>query len=197
MAPPLPDAQTTRRPAVPRLAWAAATAALVLGIAGWLWGVRALLAEHLADARVGATAQATLDYATLAPTLDEASLQRRYAGLAWHCTGTAEARRCTAALARADGVAASAVTAVFARGQLRSLVLQLPWWRHHAMARALVRKLGAPDTLANAQPPARAAQSLVWQLPGGRVLLPREPGLQPLQWTELHWTAYADMPALR
>jgi len=151
-------------------------------------------------------------YAALSPAMDEAALQRHAPGLAWRCAGPQEARRCDAAIAAADGVPASALRADFTHGRLQSLALRLPWWRHHAMARALVRTLGAPDAFEHPAAPGTleapdtpdapdGQDAIVWRLPGGSLRLPAAPGLQPLRWVELRWSArpgpQAGMPATR
>ncbi len=167
---------------------AAALLAAALALAAWLWPQRPLVAEHLAAWQASAPPVA-MRYAALSPAMDEADLQRHFAGLAWRCTGQPAARLCEAAMTRADGVPAAGLRAAFQRGRLQSLALRLPWWRHHQMARTLVQTLGAPDAATPGT--GEQAPSIAWQLPGGQLDLPRAPGLQPLRWTELRWRSTA------
>lgn len=162
---------------------------LLAGIALLGWAGRGEFASHRAWWSASARAHVTLPWQALHAGMTPEQLAERLGGPALACEATPQGRRCTAPLARADGLPAAALqaqwTAAGAGERLAQLELLLPWWQHHAAARALLPRLGGPTALL----PAPAPQALLWQLPQGQVRLARAPGWNPWHWTVLRWQA--------
>ncbi|MDB5893585.1 MAG: hypothetical protein JWQ88_1116 [Rhodoferax sp.] len=158
----------------------------------------ALLWRHQADLPAyrgvvfGGDPAITTRFETLSSAVDEAALQKTFAGLAWHCAteaqpGDSNAERvCRADIGRADGVAAMQLAASLREGRLAGLTMRVPWWAHHAALRQLVARFGAPAAI---DPKTGADTAVLWRLPGGWLGLDRRPGFDPLATSRLQWRA--------
>jgi hypothetical protein len=195
---PRPPAKAGAERRSARRGWGLALLALAAAVGGILvlalWAGRDEFSTHRAYLLGDDGARVSIDYAALSPALDEAALQRLLAPAVWRCSDTegGAARLCEAALAQANGVAAARLRATLRQGQLQQTEVFVPWWAHHAAARALTAQLGAPSAY-DAQPSASAqAPSLRWTFAEGALHLPLAPGWNPWRWSVLRWTAGAE-----
>lgn len=185
--PPPPENATERRAA--RRGLAIGLLALAFALAGALWAGRGQIESHRAWWFGGASARIAMHWPALSPAMDEAALQRHFAGTSLQCSGASAQRSCTADLAQADGVAAARLLLTLQAGRLRQAEVLLPWWAQHAAARVLSARLGAPTSIDAVAPAPGVPRALAWELPQGTVALPRDPGWNPWRWTAVRWVA--------
>lgn len=119
--------------------------ALACALAALLWAGRGQFDSYRAWWWGPAGADLAAPYRSLSPAMDEAALQRHFAGAALRCNDVEGGERlCTAPLSHVDGVPAARLQAVLADGRLRAVEVWVPWWEHHSAARRLIADLGAP-----------------------------------------------------
>lgn len=194
---PRPPADSGAERRSTRRGWALAllalTAALACIVILALWAGRDEFGKHRAYLLGEDGARLTLDYAALSPATSEAALQRQLAPADWRCTDAegGDARICEAALAQANGVAAARLRVTLRQDRLQQAEVFVPWWAHHAMARALIAQLGAPSTFDAAPPAPDQPRTIAWAFGQGTLRIARDPGWNPWHWTVLRWAADA------
>lgn len=195
--------RTGHRPLVSRLGgWGYLGLALLLGLVAEVWlhsGMAdptdpaddvAFVAQHFTHGQ----AAVTMRYAQLSAQMDEAALKAHFDGLALVCAPAQNQPtqvECLATPDQVDGVSALQLRFGLVDGHLTEAAVLVPWWRHHTALRALLRDLGAAQSLSpeNDPPP-----QIIWCVPGGEVQLNRVPGFDPLHASRIVWRAVEIAP---
>lgn len=133
-------------------------------------------------------------FTRLSGDMDEKALRAALPELSLRCMAEDKARNglgdrtCFASVDAVDG--APALTAAFFldSGRLVHAVVQVPWWGHHAAARALVARFGMPEAANDG--PVRGVRLMQWRLASGLVEINRDPGWDPLGWSAMYWMAH-------
>lgn len=187
--------QAARRP-LPR-SWSWALGGLVA--AAVLVGVRHLPQSHVYLKSWGASSpRIQMPWAALSTAMDERALLAALP-MPVRCIDDAKAsnglgdRVCYASVDAVDGAPALTVAFFLDAGRLAQATVQLPWWGHHAMARQLVQRLGAPVAIQDE--PVKGSRLVQWRLPNGSVNLNRDPGWDPLAWSAVLWTPHRAQPS--
>jgi len=138
-----------------------------------------------------ASPRVAMPYAALSPDMDEKALRAVMPSLPLRCMSEDKARNglgdrvCYASLDAADGAPALTAAFFFDGGRLAQGVVQVPWWGHHAAARALVAKLGMPEAIQDQR--VKGARLIQWGVANGIVVINRDPGWDPLGWSAVFW----------
>lgn len=138
-----------------------------------------------------ASPRIAMPYQAFGTEMDEQALRAKLAPLGLRCEAETQGaklgeRVCWASLDEADGAPAMSLACFFRNGHLAHVVIDVPWWGHHAMVRRLLATLGAPTALDGQamQPPL-----MHWRVAHGTVSINRAPGWDPLAWSVVMWNA--------
>jgi hypothetical protein len=132
-----------------------------------------------------------MPYAALSPDMDEKALRAAMPSLPLRCISEDKARNglgdrvCYASLDAADDAPALTAAFFFDGGRLAQGVVHVPWWGHHAVASALVAKLGRPEAIQEQR--VKGARLIQWGVANGIVVINRDPGWDPLGWSAVFW----------
>ena len=134
-----------------------------------------------------------LSYETMSQDWSEEEVKSRMHGIAFRCYDNRpgeylDQRSCFADVSSHNGVAAMSLAFYFAAGKLNHMTVQVPWWKHRALARSM---LAAYGQLTGAQAAPVADVRLVgWQLRSGNaIFMNRDQPLNPLTWSMVMWSS--------
>ncbi len=195
---------TRNRPLLLRLGgWGYLGLALLLGLLAEVW-LHSGMADHTEPADdIGLVAQhltsgqsaIAMRYAQLSAQMDEAALKVHFDGLALVCAPAKSKPtqvECLATPDQVDEVSALQLRLLLVDGHLSEATVLVPWWRHHTALRALLRDLGAAQSLS---PEHDLQPQIIWRVPGGEVRLNRAPGFDPLHASRILWRAADSVPS--
>ena len=179
---------SARRPLPRSWTWAVLATGLIAGLVV----VANLPRMHVYLKHWGtASPRVAMPYAALSPDMDEKALRAALPSLPLRCISEDRARNglgdrvCWASLDAADGAPALTAAFFFDGGRLAQGVVHVPWWGHHAAARALVAKLGVPEAIQDRR--VKGARLVQWGVANGLVGINRDPGWDPLGWSAVFW----------
>lgn len=178
----------TRRP-LPR-SWTCSV--LAIALVGALVFIANLPRLHVYLKHWGAASpRVAMPYSALSPDMDEKALRAALPSLPLRCISEDKSRNglgdrvCYASLDAADEAPALTAAFFFDGGRLARGVVHVPWWGHHAAARALVAKLGMPEAIQDQR--LKGARLVQWRVANGIVVINRDPGWDPLGWSAVFW----------
>jgi hypothetical protein len=131
-----------------------------------------------------------IPFEKLTSQMDETAVRASLAGVSLTCEQERQSglgdRVCYSALSSANGHPALAMAMFFQKGHLRHVVMQVPWWAHGRMQKALHAQWGKA-VRAGTDDTGRTV--LRWKLPNGQLEMNDTRYLNPLSWSVLFWTS--------
>jgi hypothetical protein len=134
-----------------------------------------------------------LSYETMSQDWSEEEVKAQMQGITLRCYDNRpgeylDQRSCFADVSSHNGIPAMSLAFYFAAGKLNHMTVQVPWWKHRALARSM---LAAYGELTGAQAVPVAGVRLVgWQLRSGNaIFMNRDQPLNPLTWSMVMWSS--------